>query len=183
MKKIFNLYSSILKTHPKATNALTTGILFGIGDIVAQLQFPDDPGAPYDPFRTLQPFVYGTFIFSFIGNSWYQFLNNKIVFPNLKPNHWANTVARVSCDQIFFAPVGITLYFTTMTVFKGGTTDEILEKLTKKWWPTLVANWSIWPIFQFINFSIIPVQHRLLTVNLIAIFWNTFLSSTNSEKV
>ena len=44
-------------------------------------------------------------------------------------------------------------------------------------WETLVANWYCWPIINFVNFLVIPVNYRVLFSNLAAVFWNMFLSS------
>ncbi|AET38430.1 ethanol metabolism protein Ecym_2728 [Eremothecium cymbalariae DBVPG len=182
MSSLLRFYSSSLKTHPKTTNAMMTGVLFGIGDIIAQLQFADTPDTNYNPMRTLRPFIYGAFIFSFIGDKWYRILNTKIKISGKPTDHWMNTVARVVFDQLFFAPVGIPFYFSVMTLMEGGSFLQVKERLNEIWWSTLVTNWAIWPAFQFCNFSLLPVQHRLLAANLMSIFWNTFLSYTNAHS-
>ncbi|AMD21707.1 HFL149Wp [Eremothecium sinecaudum] len=179
MNPIFRFYSQSLKTHPRLTNGLSGGILFGLGDIIAQYMEKTD--APYDPVRTLRPFVYGALFVSVIGVKWYRFLNNSVRINGKPADHWMNTAARVACDQLLFAPVGIPFYFLSMAILEGGTPEQIRQKLADKWWPTLVTNWYIWPLFQTFNFTIVPVHYRLLTVNTLSIFWNTFLSYTNSE--
>ncbi|AGO13267.1 AaceriAFR120Cp [[Ashbya] aceris (nom. inval.)] len=178
MSSFFRFYKASLQTHPKRTNALTTGLLFGLGDIVAQTQFPE-PGASYDPMRTLRPFLYGAMLFSLVGDKWYRFLSTLRV-GGLPQGHWGNVLARVACDQLVFAPIGVPLYFTAMALMEGGTLEDVRIRLSEKWWSTLLANWLVWPAFQLCNFSLVPVQHRLLTVNVLAIFWNTYLSYSNS---
>jgi hypothetical protein len=51
-------------------------------------------------------------------------------------------------------------------------------RLTKdSLWRTLVINWYMWPLINFLNFLVIPLQFRVLFSNIAAIFWNMFLSS------
>ena len=46
----------------------------------------------------------------------------------------------------------------------------------EKIWETLIANWKVWPIAQLINFSLIPLNFRVLWVNLVGILWNAIVS-------
>ena len=41
---------------------------------------------------------------------------------------------------------------------------------------TMIANWYCWPIINFVNFLIIPLNYRVLFANFCAVFWNMFLS-------
>ena len=180
--RLLHLYEASLKRRPKTTNAIMTGALFGIGDVSAQLLFPTskiDKG--YDYKRTARAVVYGSLIFSFIGDKWYKILNNRIYMGNKPQYHWSNMVLRVAVDQLAFAPLGLPFYFTCMSIMEGRSFDVAKLKIKEQWWPTLLTNWAVWPVFQAVNFSVVPLQHRLLAVNVVAIFWNTYLSYKNSK--
>lgn len=183
MSGFLKSYTSALKKYPKTTNALMTGSLFGLGDAIAQVAFPDQQrkSEGYDIKRTLRSVAYGSLFFSFVGDKWYKFLNNKIRLPHRPINHWSNTVCRVGVDQLGFSPIGVPLYFGIMTILEGRNIDEARTRISDNWWPTLVTNWAVWPAFQLVNFSLVPLSHRLLAVNLVSIFWNTFLSYKNSR--
>lgn len=43
------------------------------------------------------------------------------------------------------------------------------EKLEKSYLPGLKANWMLWPAVQAINFSVVPLQHRVLVVNIVSL--------------
>ncbi|CCF56469.1 hypothetical protein KAFR_0B01700 [Kazachstania africana CBS 2517] len=195
MTRILDLYKLALKKHPKTTNAVTTGALFGAGDVSAQFLFPytEHKGTieskenhkrkvawKYDFSRTARAIVYGSLIFSFVGDRWYKFLNYKVKLPNKPSNHYTNLLCRVGVDQLGFAPISLPFYFMCMSAMEGKSFDDAKIKVKTQWWNTLVTNWCVWPLFQAVNFSLIPVQHRLLAVNTISIFWNTFLSFKNS---
>lgn len=186
----FKFYERCLKERPKTTNAVMTGTLFGVGDISAQLLFPtelqldDARAAPliqFDLQRMARSVIYGSLIFSFIGDRWFRFLNNRVKFGGLRPSHWSNMLLRVGVDQLGFAPISLTFYYMCMTLMEGGTINMGINKIKNQWWDTLVTNWAVWPAFQCFNFTFVPLQHRLLALNVVAIFWNTFLSYTNSH--
>ncbi|KAL6938101.1 hypothetical protein ACO0RG_004640 [Hanseniaspora osmophila] len=201
MSSFIKFYTQSLQKNPKTTNAVSTGFLFGLGDIIAQLAFSSPPLSkqhndvaktmgknlanlethnhkPYDPYRTLRAVAYGSVIFSPIGDKWYKFLQNKVYSPKL--SNMTNTLARVAVDQLCFAPLAIPFYFGCITLMEGKTWQEAKLKINENYKTTLLANWSVWPLFQAFNFAVVPVHHRLLAVNTIAIFWNTFLSYRNS---
>lgn len=197
MFKLLELYKHLLTKRPHTTNAVMTGSLFGIGDIAAQLLFSHSeyPSSDkydivsddyvrfldsYDYLRTLRAITYGSLIFSFIGKKWYNILHYNVRFSNMHNSHWKNQLLRVSVDQLLFAPISLPFYFGCMTIMEGQPIAVAKQKLEVEWWNTLKVNWTIWPLFQTINFSFIPVQHQLLVVNLMAIFWNAFLSYKNS---
>ncbi|SCU98775.1 LADA_0H15280g1_1 [Lachancea dasiensis] len=192
MSAFLKFYTSSLKKNPKTTNAIMTGSLFGLGDAVAQICFPsqkanstysDGESIPktYDIARTVRAVAYGSLIFSFIGDKWFKILNGKVKFSKKPADHWSNLALRVGTDQLLFAPTCIPFYFGTLTLMEGKSLNHAGEKIGAVWWDILKTNWMVWPAFQLINFSLVPVQHRLLAVNVLAIFWNTFLSYRNSE--
>ncbi|CAL9734368.1 protein Sym1p [Monosporozyma servazzii] len=197
MSKILNFYLNSLSKRPKTTNAIMTGSLFGLGDVSAQLffshsEYPVEKGAEtpsanilntvkhYDFPRTARAVIYGSLIFSFIGDKWYKILRYKVKIPNKGNSDWANRLLRVSVDQLAFAPLSLPFYFGCMTTMEGHSLDVAKKKINDQWWSTLKTNWTVWPLFQAINFSFVPLQHQLLAVNVVAIFWNTYLSYKNS---
>jgi protein Mpv17 len=72
----------------------------------------------------------------------------------------------------------IGVFLGSMATMEGKSAQERIEKT---WWSALKANWLLWPAVQFINFSFIPLQHRLFFANIIAIGWNSYLSWVNAQ--
>lgn len=54
--------------------------------------------------------------------------------------------------------------------------SEIKEMLQERYIETMITNYKIWPLAQVINFTFVPIQHRVGFVQLVAIFWNAYLS-------
>lgn len=193
VKAFYTRYNQLLLRKPLVTNMLTTGFLFGSGDFMAQ-KFFSVPTTSYDYLRTIKAVVYGGIVFAPIGDKWYKLLN-RIKFPisrstraNLsgsKKELILDTSIRVATDQLIFAPfIGIPMYYTVMAFweFKPDPISEIRAKLRDNLWDTLTTNWLVWPLFQVFNFGLVPVQFRLLTVNVISIGWNCYLSYLLNDK-
>jgi protein Mpv17 len=97
---------------------------------------------------------------------WFKVLEKFVV---IKKSVWAQTFARVAADQLLFAPVGIAAFFSAMAVLEGGNTTDVKKKLDSTWWPTLKTNWNLWPAVQLVNFSFVPLNLRIVVVNVISI--------------
>lgn len=187
MSSFFARYNNLLATRPLLTNVITTGFLFGAGDVLAQTvelrntKAADTEDALFDYPRLRRAVIFGAFIFAPIGDRWYRVLNSVLV----SLSKVINTAARVSMDQLGFAPfIGIPLYFSAMTAMEGGDNiqEKVQQKLKANWWNTLTANWTVWPAVQTVNFAFVPVQLRLLVVNTISIAWNCYLLMKLNSK-
>lgn len=179
---MFSFYSKCLSIYPKSTNFISTGLLFGTGDFIAQ----STSEGPFDYARTLRSVAYGSCVFSFIGDKWYRLLA-KVKYPG-KPlnsnrlNSIRTGITKTAVDQLLWAPVGIGLYFTVMSIFERKSYEQAKQKLIDNYWVTLKINWYVWPLFQLFNLNLVPVHYQLLTVNLFSIIWNTFLSLRNNYE-
>lgn len=101
--------------------------------------------------------------------TWFKFLQRNIVLKNKN----AEILARVAIDQGVFAPTFIAIFLSSMAVLEGGSPKEKLEKNYKS---ALTTNYMIWPFVQMVNFKLVPLEHRVLFVNVISIGWNCYLS-------
>lgn len=81
--------------------------------------------------------------------------------------------ARVAVDQLVFAPTNLFVFLSTMSVLEGVSPRE---KLAKTYRGALQSNYMVWPFVQIANFSFVPLDHRVLFVNGLSIFWNCYLS-------
>lgn len=190
MSRFFAKYNHWLTTRPLVTNIISTGFLFGAGDVLAQTfelrqtkredltiaEISESKSTDiFDHRRLARAVTYGALVFAPLGTRWYSILNAV----NVSRLKVVNTGARVAFDQLVFAPfVGIPLYFSVMTAMEGGNDvkSQIKAKLESNWWNTLTANWIVWPAVQTVNFAFVPVHLRLLVVNSISIVWNCYLS-------
>ncbi|RCK67766.1 Protein SYM1 [Candida viswanathii] len=192
MKNLFTAYNSLLKRHPLVTNCITTGVLMGSGDILAQSLFPTPTPTPTTPQelglgRTLRAVIFGSCVFGPVGHKWYHFLGTSIHWPftSSSRNKLKTTLLRVLIDQTIFVPfLCYPLYYSSMTVLEGKRPiwGNMKRKFEEKWWGTVRTNWMVWPVVQFVNFHVLPAHLRLLLINFVSVGWNTFLSYTLHTK-
>ncbi|KAI1756882.1 hypothetical protein F4782DRAFT_284336 [Xylaria castorea] len=167
-------YQRSLSARPLLTQSITTAVLFAVGDITAQ-QVVEKKGFDKHEFgRTGRMFAYGGAVFGPAATTWFNVLSKRVVLRNKN----AEMLARVACDQLLFAPTFIGIFLSSMAVLEGSSPKD---KLEKSYWPALETNWVIWPFVQMVNFKFVPLQHRVLAVNVVSIGWNCYLSMVNSK--
>lgn len=47
--------------------------------------------------------------------------------------------------------------------------------------PALIANWYLWPAAQLVNFTVVPLDQRILYVNAVSIAWTAYISNMASS--
>jgi protein Mpv17 len=57
-------------------------------------------------------------------------------------------------------------FLSSMAIMEG---SDPREKLEKNYFAGLKANYVLWPAVQAINFSIVPLQHRVFVVNIVSL--------------
>lgn len=59
--------------------------------------------------------------------------------------------------------------------------DHMRKKLGAVYWDTLVANWTIWPGVQMLNFNFVSLNYQAVVVSVVALGWNSYMSLQNSK--
>ena len=93
---------------------------------------------------------------------WYRFLQKNIALKSTN----ATIAARVAVDQTVFASTNLFLFLSSMAYMEG--TDP-KEKLKSTYGNALQKNWMVWPAVQAINFKLVPLEHRVLVVNIVSL--------------
>ena len=114
-------------------------------------------------------------IFGPAATTWFKILQTRIQLSNAN----ATIVARVAADQLLFAPTNLFIFLNTMALLEGSDARKKLESTYK---PALQKNWMVWPFVQMINFKFVPLELRVLVVNVISLGWNCYLSWVNSQS-
>ena len=144
----------------------------------ARLSPPKCGPQPFD-FERLTRFMSYPFIMGPVQFLWFGRLTRW--FPIGPKNGNVQALKRVAMDQFIFAPVGLSCFFTFMTVTEGGGRKEVANKFRDIYLPTLRANYILWPAVQIINFRFMPLQFQIPFVSAIGIAWTAYLSLTNAS--
>lgn len=123
----------------------------------------DAPNLPpaFD-FERLTRFMGYGFCIAPVQFRWFKLLEK--MFPMSKTSSFGPAMKRVAVDQLVFAPFGVGLFFTVMTIAEGGGKRAVSNKLRDMYVPTLKANYVVWPAVQVINFRLMPVQFQLVRI-------------------
>lgn len=98
------------------------------------------------------------------------------------PKGTAAVAIKTSADQLIWAPVMTAVFFAFLKLLEG-TPELIVPTLQTKVIPTVAANYVIWPAAHVISFKYVPSHQRILYNNVIAIFWNAYLSIVAADSM
>lgn len=207
MRSFRVFYDECLRKQPLLTKCVTSGILFGVGDRLAQhlegrsaaaieSQTEDQDQQLVDKFvdyekehkdesdaalqsakRTARMMLWGGLGFAPIAHAWYNFIEK------LAPGSTAMAVAKkIAMDQVFFAPsISTTFYMVTQSL-EGKSLTDAFQVAKEKVPPTLRVNYMVWPLVHLFTFNFVPLQYRILYINFVSIGWSTFLSQMTNAK-
>ncbi len=156
-------YQARLASRPVLTQSITTAVLFATGDTLAQQAVEKRGFANQNFMRTGRMALYGGAVFGPGATLWYQFLQRKIVIPG-RPN--LEIVAKVLTDQTVFASTNLFLFLSSMAIMEG---SDPKKKLEDSYMTAVKKNWMVWPIVQFTNFKYVPLEYRVLVVNIVSL--------------
>ncbi|ORX77650.1 hypothetical protein K493DRAFT_293744 [Basidiobolus meristosporus CBS 931.73] len=176
--RLLTFYTRNLSDRPVVTRSIVSACLASTGDIIAQQIF-EKQGDKYDSFRTMRMAFFGGCIAGPALSVWHPFLDRHI---RLKSRGLA-TISRVIVDQTLYAPFIIGMFFSIQGLLERGNVEHVKQKLEKGYFTALQSNYRIWPAAQLINFWLIPLTHRVLFINLVALGWNTYLSWFNQRTI
>lgn len=180
-------YTRMLKENPYSTKSITSFFTFGLGDFICQsVESKFKPNTitdkiiekkPYNWKRILKQGIFGVIMTPYLH------VQYNILIPKFFPNPGAlNTAKLLFYDQTVNASVFLIAFFTYMDLLNDVDLGTSLKNTYVKFFPTLVANWKVWPGVQLINFTFVPPEYRVLFVNVVAIGWNTYLSYVQNVK-
>jgi len=93
-----------------------------------------------------------------------------------------NTVIKFLLDQTLGAVVNNLLFIAGIGLIRGKTTDKIQSDLVEKLMPTMAAGLKLWPLVSLLNFTLVPLEYRMLLGNVAGLFWGIFLSLPASSE-
>ncbi|KAJ2922005.1 hypothetical protein H1R20_g15089, partial [Candolleomyces eurysporus] len=173
MASLLRSYNSALLRRPMLVQCLTAAVMFGAGDVIAQ-QAVEGKGKKHDFLRTARLTFYGGCMFGPIMTKWYQFLNRlKFASPTKA------LLYRIYLDQALLTPVGVLFFYGSMSTLEGNW-QKAYERIEEAYVPTLVRNWAVFIPTQIVNFTVVPPHLRMVTVGVVSLFWNTYLSVANA---
>ncbi|KAJ7965992.1 Peroxisomal membrane protein MPV17 [Quillaja saponaria] len=198
MLKLWKWYQNCLTVHPVKTQIISSGLIWGFGDIAAQTithytakrqsQIQGDGEDKEKEIKINWKRVGTTSLFGFgfvgpVGHYWYEGLDRYIRLRlMLQPNSFRFVATKVAVDGIIFGPLDLLVFFTYMGFSTGKSVPQIKEDVKRDFLPALILEGGIWPIVQVANFRFIPVRYQLLYVNFFCLLDSCFLSWLEQQQ-
>jgi len=192
MASFFKFYQRSFDKRPVITLICANATLNALGDGVAQgsqitLAKRDPynverPKPRYDYLRTLRFVVFGGVMGPIIGR-WASFLEYRFPLRAVTGGKASMSalVKRVASDQLIMSPIGLVVFLGSMGLMERRSTDEINQKYKDLLMPALIANWTVWPFAQMINYRYMPLAYRVPFQSTCGVFWTLYLSLLNSS--
>ncbi|XP_020511714.2 mpv17-like protein 2 [Labrus bergylta] len=153
------------------TNTLTGGSLLALGDCMLQnWENQKEPHRVYDWMRTGRMFVSGCTMGPPM-HYWYAWIDKRFVGTAM-----TTVCKKVLLDQILASPVMALMYFVGMEVMEGHSLSDGWDEFIGKFWELYRADWCVWPATQMIGFYFVSPKFRVMYVNLISLWWDTYMS-------
>ncbi|XP_042498086.1 protein Mpv17 isoform X2 [Macadamia integrifolia] len=195
MLRLWKWYQKCLTVHPVKTQIISSGFLWGVGDVAAQtithstmkkcrLNSKDAD----EEFRINWKRVAITSMFGFgfvgpVGHFWYEGLDRFIRLRlHLQPNSMRFVATKVAMDGIIFGPLDLFVFFSYMGLSMGKSIDQVKEDVKRDFLPALILEGGIWPLVQVANFRFVPVRYQLLYVNVFCLLDSAFLSWLEQQQ-
>ncbi|XP_019707234.1 protein SYM1 isoform X11 [Elaeis guineensis] len=188
MLKLWRWYRNCLAVHPVKTQMISSGFLWGLGDIGAQTvthstlrkqhQLTQEDKELKINWKRVA--ITSTFGFAYdgpVGHYWYEYLDYYIrVRLQLQPKSFKFVTAKVAADGLLCGPLDLLIFFSYMGFASGKSMDQVKEDVKKDFLPALLVEAGVWPFVQVANFRFVPVRYQLLYVNFFCLLDSTFLS-------
>lgn len=111
------------------------------------------------------------------GHAWYHFLDKLVKVGGAK-----GIISKLILDQAVFTPPFIACFFVWQQALSGDGMREAFDTAKENLWPTLKVNWSFWSVAHLATFSVVPLEYRVLFVNVKNFVWGGFLSAVASGE-
>jgi peroxisomal membrane protein 2 len=174
-------YQQQLRAKPLLPKALTSALIAALSDAIAQAvsssarpSYSSSSSSSfwfrYDPRRTLKMALLGLVWSGPSAHFWQAFLQRRLPAPAPGSGQAAalkNAARKVAVDQLTYGPL-CNLVFMLYTSSSWPAPGAFLQVQRN--------GWRVWPLASLVNYRFVPLELRVLFVNLVALGWTTYLN-------
>lgn len=184
-------YKGALAAQPLVTKSITSSCIMSVSDvltqkIVAQATPVEERPSKLDTTRLLHVAITGVFWSGPTMHNWHIVLEKMYATIAKALDIQSPVVAlfvKLFLDSTIFSSLAISGYFTVRSLLEGSGFEGASEKLRTRFRSTLFGAWRFWPMANSINFWFVPIQFRVLYMNILSLVWTGYLTFVNSKKI
>ncbi|KAG6541427.1 hypothetical protein Mapa_017205 [Marchantia paleacea] len=169
-------YEELLQTHPVLAKMAISGTVYSLGDWIAQCCEGKGP-LEFNRTRMLRSGLVGFGLHGSLSHFYYHFCEWLFPFQG-----WWVVPLKVAFDQTIWSGFWNSVYFIMVGLLRFESPVTILKELRSTFFPLLTAGWKLWPFAHIITYGFVPVEQRLLWVDMVEILWVTILAMYSNEK-
>lgn len=160
------------------TNCCISISLSSVGDILEQQYelYKKDIEA-YSSKRTAHMAFSGLTV-GIVCHYWYRYIDKRIPGKSLSV-----VLRKVLWDQVICSPIVISTFFLTLGILEASSKEQILREIKEKAMRLYIAEWTVWPPAQIINFYFLPNKYRILYDNTISLGYDVYTSKVKHGKM
>uniref|UniRef100_A0A7S2PLY5 Peroxisomal membrane protein MPV17 n=1 Tax=Leptocylindrus danicus TaxID=163516 RepID=A0A7S2PLY5_9STRA len=172
-------YESILHAAPISTKAVTSATVYTIGDIIAQRTEGKSYG-DLDRWRVLRSLLAGCIGHGPLSHVWYDW-SEDVFTEQFHWTEWWSFFPKVAIDQMTWGPFWNNTYILLLGIMQFRPLKDIWTEIKETTVPLIVSGLKLWPLAHCVTYGLVPVENRLLWVDLVEIVWVTILASAAAE--
>jgi len=175
-KSIWEAYGRLVIKYPWRSQITQTAVLLAAGDVISQMVVERRNLHTFEWTRVGRFFVLGCMLAP-VYRVWYVALDKMV-----KATGTTAVLKKVFLDQIVYAPPFLAMFVVATGMLQMQSKQEIESKLKSEMPDIMRTNYQVWPATQFLNFYLVPLHHRILVINIVGLFWNTYMAfMTNKD--
>ncbi|PON90571.1 Mpv17/PMP [Trema orientale] len=167
---IVGWYLGMVKCRPILTKSVTSALIYTAADLSSQTIAQQSLDS-YDLLRTLRMAGYGLLVLGPSLHFWFNFMSK--LFPK---RDLLSTLKKMAMGQGIYGPTMTVVFFSLNARLQGETGTEIVSRLKRDLFPTLLSGVMYWPLCDFITFRFIPVHLQPLVSNSFSYLWTVYMT-------
>ncbi|KAH9625010.1 hypothetical protein KSS87_020699 [Heliosperma pusillum] len=163
-------YLGMINSRPVLTKSLTSSLIYVAADFTSQT-IALSSSEPYDFIRTLRMGGYGLVVLGPTLHYWFNFMSKILPGRDL-----FSTVRKMILGQTVYGPTMTVVFFSLNAALQGEDAKEIVARLKRDLFPTMLNGVMYWPLCDFITFRFAPVHLQPLVSNGFSYIWTVYMT-------
>ena len=173
----------VFEKHPLLANSCTGFFVFSTGDVISQVANPKvDKGVDYK--RSLYTGALGIAMNGVCLHVWYRIIDR--VFGAAMASK-RTVILKCIADQLVYAPFSIGVFLSFASAKQGGSLADISQRTENKMSQSFVSTWmadcTLWPFANFVNFSFVPINYRPTFAGITQLIWQSYMSTVANSSI
>lgn len=174
--QVWRSYESSLASNPIATKAATSATVYSIGDAIAQ----KTEGNDLDAMRVARSGLAGGIGHGPLSHAWYN-LSEHFFTSTIHLTAWWSFLPKIAVDQLVWGPIWNGCYILLLGLMQQESPGKMVGNVKSTTIPLFLDGLKLWPLAHCVTYGLIPVENRLLWVDLVEILWVSILAQKASS--